>query len=70
MEMKPVFLLPYVVVFLPLACITLATLIMCRRMKSGIDTGRCSICGYDLRATPDRCPECGTISTAKRIETD
>jgi hypothetical protein len=38
-----------------------AWMVLERRRRRRADTLHCRACGYDLRATPERCPECGAL---------
>lgn len=48
----------------PFAILPLAwAVVVCRRerRRKRLAAGLCAGCGYDLRASPSRCPECGTV---------
>jgi hypothetical protein len=46
----------------PLFALTSIALLRRRPRSPQVSGSFCATCGYDLRATPDRCPECGTIA--------
>jgi hypothetical protein len=49
--------------FLPLlAAMPLMALRRTLRGRRRVRAGLCKNCGYDLRASPERCPECGSVS--------
>ena len=58
---------PYWFLFLALLAPALGMSALSFRPFRRRTMNRCSRCGYDLRATPDRCPECGAIPKAEAI---
>ena len=35
------------------------------RVRKHFGPGQCAQCGYDIRVTPKRCPECGMVPAGK-----
>jgi hypothetical protein len=45
----------------PVAVFVVRRLLQHRVARRRLAAGQCPHCGYDLRASPDRCPECGEV---------
>jgi hypothetical protein len=58
-------LAPYWFVAALTAVMPLMVIVRVARSRRRARAGLCVNCGYDLRASPERCPECGTTPAAK-----
>src|SRR6185437_4256830 len=56
-------IVPHVGVVIVLALLPAVAIARHRRRRHRDANNLCPTCGYDLRATPDRCPECGAVPT-------
>jgi hypothetical protein len=53
-------LMPYPIAAGMFLLLSIFTALPTLRRRRRIAANACITCGYDLRATPERCPECGT----------
>jgi hypothetical protein len=61
------FWMPYWAIMLLAAGMPIWWLGASRRRRKSQSRNICTTCGYDLRATPERCPECGDVPKNLRI---
>lgn len=54
-------------VFAACPTLQLITVLRRQRIRRRRGAGQCAACGYDLRATPGRCPECGAVTTPAAV---
>jgi hypothetical protein len=58
--------IPYWLLVVVTAVVPLVAGLRHIRNRVRVRRGCCPACGYDLRATPERCPECGAMPKSQR----